>query len=150
MARKLPKPTFDQILNTLRRHAFEVTPYAGVPGGMLVSKHGAAAVLTAGDKETPVAVTVHPGVLVRGEVARLLDRGYQKFIKSSQFELPATAAQLHAIHAFSEELKLYSGGESLYNESLGTTSDLYHYDRLDGREEHETPAVRPWELASGH
>lgn len=150
MARKLPKPTFDQILNTLRRQAFEVTPYAGVPGGMLVSKHGAAAVLTAGDKETPVAVAVHPGVLVRGEVARLLDRGYQKFIKSSQFELPATAAQLHAIHAFSEELKLCTGGESLYNQSLGTTSDLYQYDRLKGREEAAVPAVRPWDLADGH
>lgn len=150
MARKLPKPTFDQTLDVLRTQAFEVSPYAAVPGGVLVSKHGAAAVLTAGDKETPVTMAVRPGILVRGEVARLLDRGYQKFIKSSQFELPATAAQLHAIHAFSEELKLCIGGESLYNQSLGTTSDLYQYDRLKGREEDSAPAVRPWELVGGH
>jgi hypothetical protein len=150
MARKLPKPTFDQTLETLRAQAFEVTPYAGVPGGMLVSKHGAAAVLTEGDKEMPVVIAVYPGALIRGEVARLLDRGYQKFIKTSQFELPATAAQLHAIHAFSEELKLCCGVESLYNQSLGTTSDLYQYDRLKGREEEPAPAVRPWELAGSH
>lgn len=150
MARKLPKPTFDQTLETLRAHAFEAAPYDGVSGGTLVSKHGVAAVLTPGDKNTPVAVAIAPGVLVRGEVARLLDRGYQKFIKSSKFELPATAAQLQAIHVFSEELKLLSGGESLYNESLGTTSDLYQYDRLKGREEVQIPAARPWDLAGGH
>jgi hypothetical protein len=150
MARKLPKPTFDQTLDTLRAHAFEVVPYAGASGGTLVSKHGVAAVLTAGGKDKPVTVAIAPGVLVRGEVARLLDRGYQKFIKSSKFELPATAAQLQAIHVFSEQLKLLSGGESLYNESLGTTSDLYQYDRLKGREEVEIAAARPWDSTGGH
>jgi len=69
-------------------------------------------------------------------VARLLDRGYQKFIKTSQYELPASASQLQAIHAFSEELKQLTGAISLYNESLGTTSDVYRYDasgqRIDG------------------
>ncbi len=150
MARKTGKPTFDQILDALRANGFDVTAYTSVPGGMLAARHGIAAVIAPGDQEAPFTVAVHPGVLVRGEVARLLDRGYQKFIKTSQYELPATAEQLHAIHAFSEELKLASGTESLYNESLGTTSDLYHYDRLKGREELAQPAARPWELSSGH
>jgi len=43
-----------------------------------------------------------------------------------------------------------TGGTSLYNESLGTTSDLYLYDRLRGREDETPAAKRPWELASGH
>jgi hypothetical protein len=38
----------------------------------------------------------------------------------------------------------------LYNESLGTTSDLYQYDRLRGREAPETAPARPWELPDGH
>jgi len=150
MARKPGKPSFDQILDALRSNGFDVSAYPGVPGGMLAAKHGIAAVITSGSGEAPVALAVHPGVLVRGEVARLLDRGYQKFIKTSQYELPATADQLHAIHTFSEELKLVSGTESLYNESLGTTSDLYHYDRVKGREELAQPAARPWELSTGH
>jgi hypothetical protein len=85
-------------------------------------------------------------------VGRLLDRGYQKFIKTSRYEIPASAAHLQAIHAFSEELKQVSGAISLYNESLGTTSDLYEYDRLQGREDEAAhPAAgRPWELAGGH
>jgi len=93
---------------------------------------------------------VHPGVLVRGEVARLLDRGYQKFIKTSQYELPASARQLQAIHAFSEELKQLTGAISLYNESLGTTSDVYQYDRLVGREDAQPAPEQPWEMADGH
>jgi hypothetical protein len=71
-------------------------------------------------------------VLVRGEVSRLLDRGYQKFIKTSQYELPASASQLQAIHAFSEELKQLTGAISLYNESLGTTSDVYQLRQASG------------------
>jgi hypothetical protein len=151
MNRTPAKPSFDQALAVLRSHSFDVSPYASVAGGSLVSKHGAAAVLIAGhDKAEPTAFAIHPGVLVRGEVGRLLDRGYQKFIKTSKYELPATASQLQSIHAFSEELKLLIGDVSLYNESLGTTSDVYLYDRLHGREAAQPAPSRPWELADGH
>lgn len=152
MPRKTICPSFDQVLETLRTHGFAVSPFAGVPKGQLVSKHGAAAIVVPAreSESSPAAFAEHPGILVRGEVARLLDRGYQKFIKTSQYELPATADQLHAIHAFSEELTQLTGGISLYNESLGTTSDVYEYDRLRGRED-EAPALKqPWELSDGH
>ena len=91
-----------------------------------------------------------PGVLVKGEIARLLDRGYQKFIKTAQYELPATADQLHAIHQFTEELNQVTGAMGLYNEALGTTSDVYQYDRLRGREALQPAPARPWELPDGH
>ncbi len=159
MKRRSRHPNFDQTLELLRAHSFDVAPYAGVDLGVLVSKHGAGAVLVptrrAEDpKDATVAYAVHPGVVVKGEVARLLDRGYQKFIKTSQYELPATASQLQAIHAFSEELKQLIGAISLYNESLGTTSDVYRYDRLMGREAADAAPAQPWdqpsELTDGH
>jgi hypothetical protein len=135
LSRKTRNPNFDQILERLSAHFFDVAPWAEVAGGVLVTKYGAGAVLAAAaDKAVPVAYAVHPGVLIGGRVARLLDRGHQKFIKTNQFELPATASQLHAIHRFSEELKQLTGDIDLYNTSLGTTSDLYLYDRLKGRE----------------
>ena len=135
MSRKTRKPNFEQIIEKLRAHSFDVTPSNEIAGGVLVSKHGAGAVLVAAaDKAAPVAYAVHPGVLVEGRVARLLDRGHQKFMQTPQLELPATASQLHAIHRFSEELKQLTGDIDLYNESLGTTSDVYLYDRLKGRE----------------
>jgi len=151
MPRKSRNPNFERTQETLREHSFEVVPFAAVPGGILVSKYGAAAVLVAAQvKDAPATFAVRPGALVRGQVARLLDRGYQKFIKTSQFELPATAAQLEAIHRFSEELNSLTGTISLYNESLGTTSDLYEYDRLEGREDQPPTPQSPWELAGDH
>lgn len=152
MARNPKRKSFEQILEALRAHSFEVDNFAGAPGGVLVSKGGAAAVLVpAKDNSGPAAAFAEtPGILVRGELARLLDRGYQKFIKTSQFELPASASHLHAIHAFHEELTQVMGGVSLYNEALGTTSDLYQYDRLRGREELQPAATHPWELTGGH
>ena len=152
MSKKTVRPSFEQVLETLRTHNFAVSPFGGIANGQLVSKYGAAAVLVParGEWAGPVALAEHPGILVRGEVARLLDRGYQKFIKTSQYELPASAGQLHAIHTFSEELTQLTGGISLYNESLGTTSDVYEYDRLRGREDEAPAAKRPWELADGH
>jgi hypothetical protein len=49
-------------------------------------------------------------------------------------EIPATADHLRAIHEFTEELKEAIGATSLYNQALGTTSDVYNYDRVKGRE----------------
>jgi hypothetical protein len=57
---------------------------------------------------------------------------------------------LQSIHAFSEELKQLTGATSLYNESLGTTSDVYLYDRLKGREAEEPEPAQPWALTDGH
>jgi hypothetical protein len=159
MARKGKNPSFDQLMDALRAQSFEVVPYAGVANAVQVTKNGVSAVLApsgAGKGEGSAAsLVVSPGVLVpgklvKGEIARLLDRGYQKFIKTSKFELPATAAQLSAIHTFTEELNLATGTMGLYNESLGTTSDLYQYDRLKGRDASASAGTRPWELTAGH
>jgi hypothetical protein len=138
MAKKSRNPNFDQMLDTLRARSFDVAHSTEVAGGTQISKYGAAAVLVP-VKDAPAAFAVSPGALVRGEVARLIDRGYQKFIKTSQFEIPASASQLHSIHMFSEELKQLTGATDLYNQALGTTSDA------------ALPApVRPWELSGGH
>jgi hypothetical protein len=149
MKREFHHSNFDQTLELLRAHSFDVSPYAGIAGAVLVSKYEAGAVLLAAphsaDPDDPaVRYAVHPGVVVKGKVARLVDRGYQKFIKTPQYELPASAIQLQAIHAFSEELKQLIGAISLYNESLGTVSDVYLYDRLMGRDAEETAPAQPW------
>jgi hypothetical protein len=162
MARKTKAPTLGQIQDALRAHSFEVTEAAG---SLRVAKYGCAAELvastevgrelgTATGTDTVVAYRVSPGAVVAGEISRLLDRGYQKFLKTSKYELPATAQQLQAIHQFTEELTQVTGGVSLYNESLGTTSDLYQYDRVKGREALQPAPARPWdeagESAGGH
>jgi len=155
MARKAKHPNFEQMVAALRAHGFEVAPTTAVPDGMQVTMGGVGAVIVPVEGKDSgeggsALLALTPGIVVRGEIARLLDRGYQKFIKTSQYELPATATQLHSIHAFTEALNRVTGSLGLYNESLGTTSDLYQYDRVGGREAPEPKAKRPWELAGGH
>ena len=121
----------------------------------MVSKSGVAAVLVPGKTDARwesggARMAVTPGIVVKGEISRLVDRGYQKFIKTAQYELPATAEQLRAIHHFEEEVNAVTGAMGLYNEALGTTSDVYHYDRLRGREAPGPAPGRPWELTGGH
>jgi hypothetical protein len=149
VSRKLRNPNFDQTLETLRAHSFDVSPYVGVEGGVLVSKGGVGAVLVsrkvAEIKDPLPLFAVAPGILAGGQVERLLDRGFQKYILGAQGELPAQARQLHAIHNFTEELKLLAGMADLYNEGLGTTNNLHQYDRLTGRGEESSA-----ELAAGH
>jgi hypothetical protein len=147
---------FDEVLSTLRTLGFDVQQVPQVANQILVRKYGAGAVLihapeaTGADKKLPqtaVRWRERPGYLLGGEVATLLDRGYQKFWKSTRLEVPATADSLQAVHRFAEELLEVIGEPSLYNESLGTTSDSYMYDRVKGRD--LPPAERPtpaWKL----
>jgi len=137
MQKKTAPRTFNDVLSMLGSQRFDVAPaHEGAkrtPNAFQVRKYGCAAEIAAAPDGT-VALLSRPGWLLNGEISRILDRGYQKFLKSSRLEIPATADHLRAIHEFSQELKEASGSTSLYNESLGTTSDVYEYDRVKGRE----------------
>jgi hypothetical protein len=158
MRTKVEFLSFGEILTALRTLAFDVQEVPGVANQVLVRKYGAGAVLMRatdfeGRKKTVPESAVRwrerPGFMVAGEVATLLDKGFQKFWKSTKLEVPATAASLQAVHRFAEEVREVVGEPSLYNESLGTTSDSYMYDRVKGR---DLPlAKRPvpaWKTAS--
>ena len=84
----------------------------------------------------PAAIVTKAGVLLNGQIARVVDRGYQKFLKTPKLEIVATADHLRALHKFQEELDQASGTTMLYNESMGAVSDVYVYDRVKGRESH--------------
>jgi hypothetical protein len=137
MAKKTPQRSFNDVLSVLGNQRFDVAPAQEgakrLPNAFQVRKYGCAAEIGAAPDGT-VEMLSRPGWLLGGEISRLLDRGYQKFLKSSRLEIPATADHLRAIHEFSEELKEATGATSLYNEALGTTSDVYTYDRVKGRE----------------
>ena len=75
------------------------------------------------------------GILLCGEIASLVDGGYQKFFQTPTGKTkPALASELKALHDFEEDLKEALGLESLYNESLGTVSTYYLYDRVKDRD----------------
>jgi hypothetical protein len=84
------------------------------------------------------------GVLVGDEIGELVNFGYQMIIRTpSGVELPALATHLKKLHAFDEDLREGLGLTSLYNSSLGTTTDEHLYDRVVDRD--KGAALRPWE-----
>ncbi len=138
MAKKPKQPTFDEVLSLLGNERFDVAPAtAGAkdsPGARRISKYGCAAEIAPGEGTGPVRLLAKPGWVLGGEIARVLDRGYQKFLQTSKLQVPATAEYLRCIHKFDQELREATGALSLYNESMGTTSNVYVYDRVKGRE----------------
>ncbi len=137
MAKKIAIPNFTDALATLAGHQFDVSSAKDGSGNgakaFQVRKYGVAAEIAAAPDGSTM-VLARPGWLLNGQIARLVDKGYQKFLKTPSMEIPATADHLRAIHEFTEELNEAAGATSLYNESLGTTSDRYVYDRVKGRE----------------
>jgi hypothetical protein len=137
MLKKSPQRSFNDVLSVLGSQRFDVAPAQEgakrTPNAFQVRKYGCAAEIAAAADGT-VLMLSHPGWVLNGEISRLLDKGYQKFLKTSHLEIPATADKLRAIHEFSEELNEATGATNLYNQALGTTSDVYMYDRVKGRD----------------
>src|SRR5579872_3237308 len=145
MAKKTEQPTYDEAVAWLRDHGFDILEAPGTQNRVFLKKLNVSAAIEKAD-DGSTRLFAKPGYLLGGEISRLVDKGYQKFLKSSKSEVPATADHLQAIHQFSEELREAMGAVSLYNESLGTTSDSYMYDRVENRDlpESQRPK-RAWE-----
>jgi len=142
-----PKPRdYDQVVAWLRDHGFELLEAPATPNRIFLKKHNCSAAIEK-DEQGGVRLFAKPGHLIAGEISRLIDRGYQKFLMTSKSEVPASADHLRALHQFSQELKEALGSTSLYNESLGTVSDRYQYDRVVDRDQPEAQRPkRPWQV----
>ena len=147
MPSKLELKTFEDAVNYLREHGFDVLEAPGTNGRVFVKKYNVSAAIQKAE-DGGIKIFAYPGYLVGTEISKLVNKGYQQFLKTSKTEVPATADHLKALHSFSEELKEAVGLPSLYNESLGTVSEAYQYDRIVDRDK---PAAerkkRPWETA---
>jgi len=132
--------TFEERLGNLKQFRVEVKIQSA---GALVTRDGCGAMVEdSGNGQVKVGKA---GVLVGAEIANLVSRGYQMFLRTpSGKEIPALADQLKKLHAFDEDLREGLGLTSLYNLSLGTTSDDHLYDRVEDRDAPHHP--RPWEV----
>jgi len=147
MPKTIEARTYEEALAWLRDHGFDITDAPGTTNRVFLRKYNVSAAIerTPDDK---VKIFAYPGCLIGSEISKLVNRGYQQFLKTSKTEVPATAEQLKSLQSFAEELKMALGLPSLYNESLGTVSESYQYDRVENRDK---PAIdrpkRPWEVA---
>src|ERR1700719_5358967 len=145
MVKAIEARTYEEALAWLRDDGFDVTEAPATNGRVFLRKYNVSAAI----QKTPedgVKIFAYPGYLVGSEISKLVNRGYQQFLKNSKTEVPATAEHLKALQSFTEELKEALGLPSLYNESLGTVSESYHYDRGKDRDQPEVERPkRPWE-----
>ena len=124
-------PTFQERLDALKTAGFAVAPQAS--GGVRISRGACATVIQ--ESNSQIQSFARAGLLMGDEIGVLVDGGFQKFFQTaSRGRKPALASDLKAIHEFEEDLKEGLGLESLYNESLGTVSTMYLYDRLQDRD----------------
>jgi hypothetical protein len=144
MLKKPQTRTWDDVISELRRRQFDVQDVAGDANQRRIAKNGCAIVIEKAQNAAGLRMVVRPGLVINGEIAHLVDRGFQKFFHTSKAEFPATADRLTTLHNFVEQLKEVTGSVTLYNEALGTVSDAYLYDRVKGRDlpvnERPTPA----------
>jgi len=145
MASKVEQRTYEDAVAWLRDHGFDLIDAPGTQARVFLKKYNCSAAIQKTD-DGGVKIFAYPGYLIGGEIAKLVNRGYQQFLKTSKTEIPATADHLKALHQFAEELKEALGIPSLYNESLGTVSESYRYDRIQDRDEPTAQRPkRPWE-----
>src|SRR3954462_6471392 len=145
MATTVEQRTYEDAVQWLRDHAFDLTEAPGRPGRFFVKKYTVSAAIQK-DGEEGVKIFAYPGYLIGGEISKLINRGYQQFLKTAKTEVPEPADHLKSLQQFTEELKEALGLPSLYNESHGTVSEAYQYDRVVGRDKPEAERPkRPWE-----
>src|SRR6202162_6716519 len=145
MASKLEQKTYEDARGWLREHVFDVLEAPGTAGRVFLKKYNVSAAIQK-DGTDGVKIFAYPGYLVGTEISKLVNKGYQQFLKTSKTEVPASADHLKALQQFTEELKEGLGLPSLYNESLGTVSEAYQYDRIVDRDQAEVDRPkRPWE-----
>jgi hypothetical protein len=133
------KKTFDDYMTAASAAGFRIESAGS--GGRRIERNGVASVAEPGTDGVP-RFAVRAGVVMGKEIGQLTDGGFQKFFTTpSGKRKPALAEELRAIHEYQEDLREALGLTSLYNESLGTVSNLYLYDRVEGRDagKHDKP-----------
>ena len=123
--------SFQDRLDAAKTAGFTVTP---VDSGRVRISRGIVAAIFEDGGALP-RVVERAGIIMGNEIGALIDGGFQKFFQTpSGKRKPAVAGELKAIHEFQEDLREAFGMESLYNESLGTVSTFYQYDRVKDRD----------------
>lgn len=134
------EPTFAERIESLMKLGFTVN--FATSERAQVSRDGIGATVEDGPGQRPQVNQA--GRIVGDKIGLLVNAGYQMFWRTPAGQrMPAHATQLKALHAFEEDLKEGLGLPSLYNQGLGTTSDLHLYDRLEHRDQGD--GHKPWE-----
>ena len=145
MGQQIATRTYEDAVAWLKDHGFDILEAPGIQNRVFIKKNNCSAAIEA-TADGGVKIFAYPGFLIGGEIAKLINKGYQQFLKTTKTRSRLRPITSRRFTSSPEELKEALGATSLYNESLGTVSEEYNYDRVKDRTE-PTPdrPKRPWE-----
>jgi hypothetical protein len=134
--------TFEDQMTAARTAGFRTESTGS--GLTRIERNGVASVVAPAGPDGAVKFVEPAGIVIGKEIGTLVDGGFQKFFMTpSGKRKPALAEELKEIQNFQEDLREALHLTSLYNESLGTVSNQYIYDRVEGRDSGEYG--KPWQ-----
>ena len=96
MTTKVEQRGYEEALSWLRDHGFDLIEAPGMQGRVFLRKSNVPAAIQK-DGDDGVKIFAHPGYLIGSEISKLVNRGYQQFLKTAKTEVPATADHLKAL-----------------------------------------------------
>src|SRR5437667_156960 len=121
MATKTEERTFEDAVQWLRDHGFDLIEAPGMQGRVFLREYNVSAAIQK-DGDDGVKIFAYPGYLISGEISKLVNRGYQQVLKTSKTELAPTADHRKALQQVAEELKEALSLPSLSSDRIGTAS----------------------------
>ena len=132
MTAKVEQRTYEEAVNWLRDHGFDLIEAPGTQIRVFLKKYNCSAAIQK-TADGGAKIFAYPGYMIGSEISKLVNRGYQQFMKTTKTEVPATADHLKALQQFAEELK----------EALGSAQPLQrvarHHQRFVPLRSHQGP-----------
>ena len=75
-------------MNWLRDHGFDLIEAPGTQGRVFLRKYNVSAAIQKNGEEG-VKIFAFPGYVIGSEISKLMNRGYQQFLKTAKTEVPA-------------------------------------------------------------
>src|SRR5271163_507634 len=104
MAAKVEQRTYEDAVSWLRDHGFDLIEAPGTKTRVFLKQYTCSAAVEKTD-DGGVKIFAYPGYMIGSEISKLVNRGYQEFMKTTKTAVPVTADQLNALQQFPEEMK---------------------------------------------
>src|SRR4051812_22972322 len=81
--------SYDEALSWFKEHGFDLIEAPGTAGRVFLKKYNCSAAIQK-DGTDGVKIFAYPGYMIGSEISKLVNRGYQQFLKTAKNEVAAT------------------------------------------------------------
>jgi len=87
MSTKVEERTYEDAVSWLRDHGFDLIEAPGTQNRVFLRKYNVSAAIQKTD-DGGAKIFAYPGYQIGGEISKLVNKGYQQFLKTSKTEVP--------------------------------------------------------------